>query len=33
LLYNLLEVEAHQVESRTLKFSTGIKAWKNQLAL
>jgi len=33
LLYNLLEVEAHQVEPRTLKFSTGIKAWKNQLAL
>jgi Transposase DDE domain. len=33
LLYNLLEVEAHQLEPMTLKFSTGIKAWKNQLAL
>jgi len=33
ILYNLLEVESHQVEPMTLKFSTGINTWINQLAL
>jgi hypothetical protein len=33
LLYNLLVVEAQHVKPMNLKFSTGINAWINQLAL